>query len=201
MLSSDCSLKSLWFLWLMVPLSICSPLCSSHERALQLMRDASSIVPWWRLRPVGQLICSAPVEDVSKLPACNSTVLTLPPPLPSNSCPNLIPWYLFWWCETGHVSAVRTYTHMLTQSEVCLRLLSSHSPLVSKTNIHFSVSLLAMAGPRPVVFSGPSGAGKSTLLKKLMKEYDSVFGFSVSRKCVTFRAGRRAPVGLWGQWM
>lgn len=108
---------------------------------------------------------------------------------------------LFWWCETGHVSAVRTYTHMLTQSEVCLRLLSSHSPLVSKTNIHFSVSLLAMAGPRPVVFSGPSGAGKSTLLKKLMKEYDSVFGFSVSRKCVTFRAGRRAPVGLWGQWM
>lgn len=38
----------------------------------------------------------------------------------------------------------------------------------------------AMAGPRPVVLSGPSGAGKSTLLKKLMKEYDSVFGFSVS---------------------
>ncbi|KAF7222360.1 guanylate kinase isoform X2 [Nothobranchius furzeri] len=38
----------------------------------------------------------------------------------------------------------------------------------------------AMAGPRPVVFSGPSGAGKSTLLKKLMKEYENVFGFSVS---------------------
>lgn len=37
-----------------------------------------------------------------------------------------------------------------------------------------------MAGPRPVVLSGPSGAGKSTLLKKLMKEFDSVFGFSVS---------------------
>lgn len=46
-----------------------------------------------------------------------------------------------------------------------------------------SASPAAMAGPRPVVFSGPSGAGKSTLLKKLMKEYDSVFGFSVSRKC------------------
>ncbi|KAM3604356.1 uncharacterized protein V6R79_009945 [Siganus canaliculatus] len=41
-------------------------------------------------------------------------------------------------------------------------------------------STKAMAGPRPVVLSGPSGAGKSTLLKKLMKEYDSVFGFSVS---------------------
>lgn len=48
---------------------------------------------------------------------------------------------------------------------------------------NFSTSLSAMAGPRPVVLSGPSGAGKSTLLKKLMKEYDSVFGFSVSREC------------------
>ena len=33
---------------------------------------------------------------------------------------------------------------------------------------------------RPVVFSGPSGAGKSTLLKKLMAEYPSAFGFTVS---------------------
>ncbi|TRY95532.1 hypothetical protein DNTS_010989, partial [Danionella cerebrum] len=38
----------------------------------------------------------------------------------------------------------------------------------------------AMAGPRPVVLSGPSGAGKSTLLKKLLREFDGVFGFSVS---------------------
>ncbi|XP_023671342.1 guanylate kinase isoform X1 [Paramormyrops kingsleyae] len=38
----------------------------------------------------------------------------------------------------------------------------------------------AMAGPRPIVLSGPSGAGKSTLLKKLLKEYDGVFGFSIS---------------------
>ncbi|XP_023671343.1 guanylate kinase isoform X2 [Paramormyrops kingsleyae] len=37
-----------------------------------------------------------------------------------------------------------------------------------------------MAGPRPIVLSGPSGAGKSTLLKKLLKEYDGVFGFSIS---------------------
>uniref|UniRef100_A0A7N5P5Z2 Guanylate kinase n=1 Tax=Ailuropoda melanoleuca TaxID=9646 RepID=A0A7N5P5Z2_AILME len=37
-----------------------------------------------------------------------------------------------------------------------------------------------MKGPRPVVLSGPSGAGKSTLLKKLLKDYDEVFGFSVS---------------------
>ncbi|KAL4646467.1 guanylate kinase-like isoform X1 [Arapaima gigas] len=38
----------------------------------------------------------------------------------------------------------------------------------------------AMAGPRPVVLTGPSGAGKSTLLKRLLKEFEGVFGFSVS---------------------
>lgn len=47
----------------------------------------------------------------------------------------------------------------------------------------------AMAGPRPVVMSGPSGAGKSTLLKRLMKEYDSVFGFSVSHTTRNPRPG------------
>lgn len=47
----------------------------------------------------------------------------------------------------------------------------------------------AMAGPRPVVLSGPSGAGKSTLLKKLMKEYDSIFGFSVSHTTRNPRPG------------
>lgn len=31
------------------------------------------------------------------------------------------------------------------------------------------------------MLSGPSGAGKSTLMKKLMKDYEGVFGFSVSR--------------------
>ncbi|XP_010559912.1 PREDICTED: guanylate kinase isoform X3 [Haliaeetus leucocephalus] len=40
----------------------------------------------------------------------------------------------------------------------------------------------AMQGPRPVVLSGPSGAGKSTLLKKLLKDYENIFGFSVSRE-------------------
>ncbi|TWW73804.1 guanylate kinase isoform X1 [Takifugu rubripes] len=49
--------------------------------------------------------------------------------------------------------------------------------------------LSAMAGPRPVVLSGPSGAGKSTLLKKLMKEYNNVFGFSVSHTTRNPRPG------------
>ncbi|XP_053740024.1 guanylate kinase isoform X6 [Synchiropus splendidus] len=52
----------------------------------------------------------------------------------------------------------------------------------------------AMAGPRPVVLSGPSGAGKSTLLKKLMKEYDSVFGFSVSHYHYVSREAMQAAI-------
>uniref|UniRef100_A0A8D0G6N9 Guanylate kinase n=1 Tax=Sphenodon punctatus TaxID=8508 RepID=A0A8D0G6N9_SPHPU len=44
----------------------------------------------------------------------------------------------------------------------------------------YSAVAAVMTGPRPVVLSGPSGAGKSTLLKKLLKEYENVFGFSVS---------------------
>ncbi|XP_077103293.1 guanylate kinase isoform X2 [Siphateles boraxobius] len=47
----------------------------------------------------------------------------------------------------------------------------------------------SMAGPRPVVMSGPSGAGKSTLLKKLLKEFDGVFGFSVSHTTRSPRPG------------
>ncbi|TRZ12769.1 hypothetical protein HGM15179_014325 [Zosterops borbonicus] len=42
------------------------------------------------------------------------------------------------------------------------------------------IARAVMQGPRPVVLSGPSGAGKSTLLKKLFKDYENVFGFSVS---------------------
>uniref|UniRef100_A0A8D3CDZ7 guanylate kinase n=1 Tax=Scophthalmus maximus TaxID=52904 RepID=A0A8D3CDZ7_SCOMX len=44
-----------------------------------------------------------------------------------------------------------------------------------------------MSGLRPVVLSGPSGAGKSTLMKRLMKEHEGVFGFSVSHYHFTTR--------------
>lgn len=50
--------------------------------------------------------------------------------------------------------------------------------------IFFLLCLRTMSGPRPVVLSGPSGAGKSTLLKRLMKDHEGVFGFSVSRMFV-----------------
>ncbi|XP_040287636.1 guanylate kinase [Bufo bufo] len=46
-----------------------------------------------------------------------------------------------------------------------------------------------MAGPRPVVLSGPSGAGKSTLLKRLLQDYEGVFGFSVSHTTRNPRPG------------
>ncbi|XP_046707284.1 guanylate kinase [Silurus meridionalis] len=55
----------------------------------------------------------------------------------------------------------------------------------------FSRLSSVMAGPRPVVFSGPSGAGKSTLLKKLLGEFDGVFGFSVSHTTRKPRPGEQ----------
>ncbi|XP_066572348.1 guanylate kinase isoform X2 [Amia ocellicauda] len=60
----------------------------------------------------------------------------------------------------------------------------------------FSRLLSAMAGPRPVVLSGPSGAGKSTLLKRLLKEYEGVFGFSVSHTTRNPRPGEENGKGL-----
>ncbi|XP_030628953.1 guanylate kinase isoform X2 [Chanos chanos] len=53
----------------------------------------------------------------------------------------------------------------------------------------FSRFFSVMAGPRPVVLSGPSGAGKSTFLKRLLKEFDGVFGFSVSHTTRNPRPG------------
>uniref|UniRef100_A0AAV2KU92 Guanylate kinase n=1 Tax=Knipowitschia caucasica TaxID=637954 RepID=A0AAV2KU92_KNICA len=50
-------------------------------------------------------------------------------------------------------------------------------------------SFRAMSRPRPVVLSGPSGAGKSTLMKRLMKEHEGLFGFSVSHTTRNPRPG------------
>ncbi|XP_055020666.1 guanylate kinase 1b [Boleophthalmus pectinirostris] len=51
------------------------------------------------------------------------------------------------------------------------------------------ISFRAMSRPRPVVLSGPSGAGKSTLMKRLMKEHEGLFGFSVSHTTRNPRPG------------
>ncbi|KAK5642642.1 hypothetical protein RI129_008809 [Pyrocoelia pectoralis] len=39
---------------------------------------------------------------------------------------------------------------------------------------------MATNGPKPLVICGPSGTGKSTLLTRLLADYPSSFGFSVS---------------------
>lgn len=44
---------------------------------------------------------------------------------------------------------------------------------------------------KPIVISGPSGVGKGTLISKLMKEFPSMFGFSVSH---TTRAPREKEI-------
>lgn len=46
-------------------------------------------------------------------------------------------------------------------------------------------------GPIPIVISGPSGVGKGTLINKLMEDFPSTFGFSVSH---TTRAPREKEV-------
>uniref|UniRef100_A0A7N9AWQ0 Guanylate kinase 1b n=1 Tax=Mastacembelus armatus TaxID=205130 RepID=A0A7N9AWQ0_9TELE len=53
-----------------------------------------------------------------------------------------------------------------------------------------------MSGPRPVVLSGPSGAGKSTLMKRLMKDHEGIFGFSVSHTTRNPRPGEEDGKGL-----
>ncbi|XP_051726585.1 guanylate kinase isoform X1 [Ctenopharyngodon idella] len=65
----------------------------------------------------------------------------------------------------------------------------THSDHIECCASFFCTLEQAMAGPRPVVMSGPSGAGKSTLLKKLLKEFDGVFGFSVSHTTRSPRPG------------
>lgn len=102
------------------------------------------------------------------------------------------------WCVTAHCLkntatllhcmywAHRLFFFLMTHATgfhwVCLRATRRTHSLPPLSRL-LCVSPSAMAGPKPVVLTGPSGAGKSTLLKKLMKEFDNVFGFSVSRKC------------------
>ncbi|XP_078120142.1 guanylate kinase isoform X2 [Sander vitreus] len=83
----------------------------------------------------------------------------------------------------------------LSSLSTLLPNLLAHNHLNSRSALALCVLTKAMAGPRPVVFSGPSGAGKSTLLKKLMKEYDGVFGFSVSHTTRNPRPGEENGKG------
>lgn len=49
-------------------------------------------------------------------------------------------------------------------------------------------------GEKPIVISGPSGVGKGTLITMLMKEFPSLFGFSVSHTTRSPRSMERNGV-------
>ncbi|XP_072110233.1 guanylate kinase isoform X1 [Mobula birostris] len=72
---------------------------------------------------------------------------------------------------------------------ICVAKLLTAGSCIKKLKAFQPALSMSMAGPRPVVISGPSGAGKSTLLKLLLKEYEGVFGFSVSHTTRNPRSG------------
>ncbi|XP_020574645.1 guanylate kinase 1-like isoform X2 [Phalaenopsis equestris] len=97
------------------------------------------------------------------------------------------------------------YSSFLIDNERALILLkeSSHdnsiwflevdTPFVKQKRKQLGAEVVAWSkgllghGSKPIVISGPSGVGKGTLIAKLMKEFPSTFGFSVSH---TTRAPR-----------
>lgn len=68
----------------------------------------------------------------------------------------------------------------------CVWFLEVDTPFVREQKKILGTEVVAWSkgvkgeSPMPIVISGPSGVGKGTLISKLMKEYPSMFGFSVS---------------------
>ncbi|XP_074653864.1 guanylate kinase-like [Tubulanus polymorphus] len=81
------------------------------------------------------------------------------------------------------------YKSVVTSNLTEHRLVSGISQNASKL-----LQSLIMSTVRPVVFSGPSGSGKSTLVKKLMKQYDGLFAFSISHTTRAPRPGEKEDV-------
>ncbi|XP_010257209.1 PREDICTED: guanylate kinase 2-like [Nelumbo nucifera] len=77
--------------------------------------------------------------------------------------------------------------------EDCAWFLEVDTPFIREQKKILNVDVVAWSkgvrgySPKPIVISGPSGVGKGTLINKLMKEFPSMFGFSVSH---TTRAPR-----------
>lgn len=75
----------------------------------------------------------------------------------------------------------------------CFWFLEVNTPFVRQQANNFGTEVVAWSkgvigdAEKPVVISGPSGVGKGTLISKLMEEFPSLFGFSVSH---TTRAPR-----------
>ncbi|KAJ4706428.1 Guanylate kinase [Melia azedarach] len=79
--------------------------------------------------------------------------------------------------------------------EDCIWFLEVDTPYVREQKKMVGAEVFAWSkgvigyNEKPVVISGPSGVGKGTLISKLMKEFPSMFGFSVSHTT-------RAPRGM-----
>ncbi|CAL9764212.1 unnamed protein product [Musa acuminata subsp. burmannicoides] len=75
----------------------------------------------------------------------------------------------------------------------CIWFLEVDTPFVKEQKKLLGTEVVAWSkgvigsAPKPIVISGPSGVGKGTLINKLMKEFPSKYGFSVSH---TTRAPR-----------
>ena len=65
-------------------------------------------------------------------------------------------------------------------------IVRQQSKVLGSKVVAWSKGVKGYAG-KPIIISGPSGVGKGTLIAKLMKEFPSMFGFSVSH---TTRAPR-----------
>ncbi|XP_075491128.1 guanylate kinase 2-like isoform X1 [Primulina tabacum] len=78
-------------------------------------------------------------------------------------------------------------------SDACFWFLEVNTPFVKDQKIRLGTEVVAWSKgaigetEKPIVISGPSGVGKGTLISKLMEEFPSMFGFSVSH---TTRAPR-----------
>lgn len=70
--------------------------------------------------------------------------------------------------------------------EVDTPIVRQQSKVLGSKVVAWSKGVKGYAG-KPIIISGPSGVGKGTLIAKLMKEFPSMFGFSVSH---TTRAPR-----------
>lgn len=75
----------------------------------------------------------------------------------------------------------------------CFLFLEVDTPFIREQRKKFGMEVVAWSkgvvgnSEKPIVISGPSGVGKGTLISKLMNEFPSMFGFSVSH---TTRAPR-----------
>jgi guanylate kinase len=72
-------------------------------------------------------------------------------------------------------------TRVLLSAVAAAAARRSYSQAASTASLASSFPSTRSSEPPILVVSGPSGAGKSTLLKRLLADYPTTFGFSISR--------------------